>query len=92
MRRCGYPNPTTGLPCLLRVSTGKAHCLSCEELALGEKYGYETWMQEVSACVEASLGLSPEDLPDCPYADFYGMGMTPDEAREAVMERVLQDW
>jgi len=49
-------------------------------------------MREVSACVEASLGLLPEDLPDCPYADFYGMGMTPDEAGEAVMERVLQDW
>ena len=92
MMRCGYPNPQTGLPCLAKVGAGKVHCPHCRGLALREKCQFEDWMQEVSACVESSLGLSPEDLPDCPYADFYGMGMTPDEAREAVVERVLQDW
>ena len=92
MKRCGYPNPEIGLPCSAKASIGKAYCPHCEGLVIEEKSRYETWMREVSACVEASLGLSPEDLPDCPYADFYGWGMTPDEAGEAVVERVLQDW
>ena len=92
MKRCGYPAPETGLPCLLKKKTGKGHCQNCEELALQEKGRFEDWMREVTFYVETNLGLSPQDLPDCPYADLYGMGMTPAEAGEAVVERVLQDW
>ncbi len=40
---------------------------------------FEKWKQAVNAASELG-GLTTNDLPDCPYYDWYDSGMTPAEA------------
>jgi hypothetical protein len=51
-----------------------------------ETGAFDTWMGLVGAEMEALCGLPPEDLPDCPYTDWYQAGMQPaDAARETLV-------
>jgi len=43
---------------------------------MASKLPFKIWMQKVNAIV-ARHGVSVEDLPDCPYADWYEDGMSP---------------
>ncbi len=52
-----------------------------------EKRRFDRWMKEVSHQFEGLCAMRPEDILDCPYADWYASGMTPIEAaQEAFME------
>lgn len=39
--------------------------------------GFDDWMAQVDKVIEAVYGLSVNDLPDCPFADWYEDGITP---------------
>ena len=41
---------------------------------------FGTWMEAVDNAVQASCGASVHDLPDCPFADWFGDGLSPREA------------
>jgi hypothetical protein len=46
---------------------------------------FETWMERVDEVVNRIAGCSYQDLPDCPYRDWYDDGMKPEvAARRAV--------
>lgn len=51
----------------------------------------DAWMQRVGVALEVLCGLHPDDLPDCPYADWWGMGYTPEEAAWQALERTLEE-
>ena len=38
---------------------------------------FNGWMAKVNALIEARLGMSSSDLPDCCYRDWYDEGVTP---------------
>ncbi len=42
----------------------------------GAKRTFEEWMAEVNKVVEARVGLSTYDLPDCCYRDWYDSGVS----------------
>ena len=63
---------------------------SVENRSIEERFLFASWMDLVTWEVEALCGLSPNDLPDCPYRDWYDLEMSPQEAAEAVLERCLQ--
>lgn len=41
---------------------------------------FESWMKEVNAYVQARIGLTADDLPDCCYRDWFDDGVEPKEA------------
>lgn len=41
------------------------------------KTTFEAWMVKVNKLVSDRVGLTTDDLPDCPYADWHQDGMTP---------------
>jgi len=46
---------------------------------------FEQWFRKVNIAVEKLCGMSVEDLPDCPYMDWFEDGMTPTSAaRKAI--------
>ena len=49
------------------------------------KRSYEDWKIAVDKAVSYALGLSVDDLPDCPFYDWYDDGMSPAAAaRQAI--------
>ena len=58
--------------------------------SIDERFLFASWMDLVTWEVEALCGLSPNDLPDCPYHDWHDLEMSPQEAAEAVLERCLE--
>ena len=50
-----------------------------------ERCAYLLWKSRVNEAMELNHGFHPDDLPDCPYADWHGCGWEPEEAvREAM--------
>ena len=49
---------------------------------------FAQWLSKVDALFEAFVGLSVNDMPDGPWADYYGDDLTPRQAIEAYAE----DW
>lgn len=41
------------------------------------KLSFSLWLKKVDEAVQKRAGLSYQDLPDCPYADWYEDGATP---------------
>ncbi len=87
---CQGQHPETKLPCPLQAEAGKAQCRGCANRSFTERFLFASWMDLVRHEVEALCGLPPEDLPDCPYRDWHDLGMSPQEAAEAVLERCLE--
>jgi len=50
------------------------------------KMEFNTWMQDVSDCVEEQSGLDVKDLPDCLYHDWFDDGTEPEEAARKALE------
>lgn len=49
------------------------------------RQSFDDWMWDVNSALEAAVGLSASDLPDCCYRDWYDDGVAPqDAARRAV--------
>ena len=38
------------------------------------------WLCKVNRAIEARYGLTTDDLPDCPYRDWFEDGMSPTTA------------
>jgi hypothetical protein len=89
MSRCAYTCPETGWRCLFEVRADSAYCAGCEALAQRDRARFEDWMREVRVEMETLCGLHPQDLPDCPYADWQQTGMTPEEAARQCLARFL---
>ncbi len=51
---------------------------------------FSEWMARVNKTLELRAGLTSEDLPDCPYRDWYQYGMTSHAAAAAVMCRLTE--
>lgn len=49
---------------------------------------FETWYARVSNICENRFDVSPEDLPDMLYADWFDDGYTPMEAVELIAEEL----
>lgn len=48
---------------------------------------FERWKRSVDRAVESRIGLSADDLPDCPYRDWFEDDVPPDAAAcRAIME------
>jgi len=39
--------------------------------------GFDMWKRRVDSAVERAASLSADDLPDCPYRDWYDDGISP---------------
>jgi hypothetical protein len=89
MSRCAYTCPETGWRCLFEANAHSRYCRGCETLVYRDRARFERWMQEVVGAMEALCGLHPDDLPDCPYADWHLTGMTPEEAARQCLGRFL---
>lgn len=50
------------------------------------KRSFEVWKAAVDAAISAKLGLSVDDLPDCPLRDWYDGGMAPASAARAAIQ------
>ena len=50
-----------------------------------ERCAYRLWKSRVNEAMELTFGFHPDDLPDCPYADWHGSGWEPDEAAREAM-------
>ena len=50
-----------------------------------ERCAYRLWKGEVNLAMEVNYGFHPDDLPDCPYADWHGSGWEPEEAAQEAM-------
>ena len=90
MGLCEGTHPVTNAPCSAKAKEGSNLCLGCESFAFAQGFLFASWMDLVTWEVEALCGLSPNDLPDCPYHDWHDLEMSPQEAAEAVLERCLQ--
>ena len=90
MGRCEGTHSETHAPCPLQAKTGRNWCEGCENRSREERFLFASWMDEVNMEVEALCGLSPNDLPDCPYRDWHDAGMSPQETAEAVLARCLE--
>ena len=40
------------------------------------KTAFEQWLAKIDAILLSKIGLSYNDLPDCPYAQWYEDGVT----------------
>lgn len=40
------------------------------------KKSFEAWMKMVDAIISSKIGLSSNDLPDCPFMDWWEDGMS----------------
>ena len=90
MIRCEGTHAVTNAPCSLQAQPGSQLCPICQNRFVEERFLFASWMDLVNWEVEALCGLSPNDLPDCPYRDWHDLEMSPQEAAEAVLERCLQ--
>ncbi len=50
-----------------------------------ERCAYLLWKSQVNEAMELHFGFHPNDLPDCPYADWHGSGWEPEEAAKEAM-------
>ena len=41
---------------------------------------FTDWLCKVNKAIEARIGLTSDDLPDCPYRDWFEDGMGPNTA------------
>ena len=80
MGRCQGRDPDTGARCPLDAEAGQTLCRGCLSRALQERFAFQGWMGQVTLAMESAFGLHPDDLPDCPYADWHGSGLEPEEA------------
>ena len=49
------------------------------------KRSYDDWKAAVDKAVSSMVGLSVDDLPDCPLRDWYDDGLSPaTAARQAI--------
>ena len=55
-----------------------------------EEIAFRNWMQEVDACIDDLSGFISDDLPDCPYRDWFDDDMSPEEAAEFALHRVTE--
>jgi hypothetical protein len=47
---------------------------------------FGAWMEAVDDAIQADCGASVHDLPDCPFADWFGDGVSPREAARLAIE------
>lgn len=47
---------------------------------------FEQWYKRVDRAVLQRAGLWVDDLPDCPFRDWFDDGFTPDEAAEMALK------
>lgn len=48
---------------------------------------FRDWMIKIDDQIDASLGISIQDLPDQPYRDWFDSGMEISEAIREIMEK-----
>ena len=51
---------------------------------------FEDWKRKVNQFIEQSMGLSADDLPDCPYYDWYSDGIAPSRAAVKAMKYAME--
>jgi hypothetical protein len=54
------------------------------------KMPFEKWLELVDRYVKEETFLSYQDLPDCPYADWYQDGVTPKSAAKRAIKRASE--
>lgn len=91
MSLCTSIDAETGHQCPFEAEAHSLYCRGCTERASREKARFEDWMQDVVVALEAHCGLHPDDLPDCPYADWYAAATTPEEAARLCLASFLGD-
>jgi hypothetical protein len=89
MSQCAYASAESGLRCPCEARPGTDYCAGCERRIFEEHAAFEGWMRQVALAMEAAYGLHPDDLPDCPYADWHQAGIEPDAAVELAIEESL---
>lgn len=51
------------------------------------KMTFDEWMAAVDAAIVVKVGLGRDDLPDCPYHDWWEDGVTPKGAATKAIRR-----
>ena len=51
---------------------------------------FSQWLVEVNAYCVAACGLGIDDLPDCCYADWYELGITPKIAAKRAIKNSME--
>jgi len=86
MSRCIGSDPETGAQCTMDALSGSDHCAACAGRISEECRTFQSWMKEVAIALDGLCGMSPDDISDCPYADWHGAGLEPDEAAAQALE------
>lgn len=86
VNRCEGSDPETGAQCPQEAEPGCNICSACASRIHEERGSFQSWMREVTASLHTLCGMTPDDLPDCPYSDWHGAGLEPDEAAAEVLE------
>jgi hypothetical protein len=56
------------------------------------KTTYDQWAREVDIHVNGLCSLSKDDLPDCPYHDWYTNGKSPKQAARSAVSRAKKEY
>jgi len=55
------------------------------------KQTFRVWLETVNTEVEARIGLSVDDLPDCTFRTWYDRGVNPISAATKAIRHALDD-
>ena len=57
----------------------------------GDSITFEKWMEQVDGLVMRHAGVGVDDLPDCPFYDWYTARLRPIRAANTVLARATGD-
>ena len=57
---------------------------------MAKKLSFEEWLRRVDEQIEAACYLSYQDLPDCPYRDWYEDGVSPRAAAKRAIKGLYE--
>lgn len=52
---------------------------------------FETWYAAAEVVAKREIGVSLEDIADCPYRDWYEYGLSPKQSVAKARKRALED-
>lgn len=59
-------------------------------MGFAQRYEFDAWKRQVDAVLVRLCGMTSDDLPDAPYADWFHGGKTPEQAAKKTLARAKE--